>query len=183
MNLTQYFRWRERFLSGKEPCRPLSTPRGDCQVGEQLYISDHVCPGWHLDNRALEDAEFNLIFTGTDMSPEWRAKLYGNDDDLYNAYKSLKLQTLATNGKRRFSRKNIYFNKECCLCFWQLHGDELYVVSRSLDVQRAGKSDLVLINRVAHDLGCTKWSLTCLCPHVYNDRTHIARRTNETSRI
>lgn len=176
MNLEQYFRWRDRFLSGQEPTRQLSSSRGECQVGEQLFISDNVLPDWHLNNKALEDAEFNLMFNGIDMSPEWKAKLYENDDNLYDAYKSLNLRTLATNGNRRFSRRNIYFNKECCLCFWQLHGNELYVISRSLDVLHAGKSDLVLVNRVANELGCNKWLLVCLCPHVYNDRTKIARR-------
>lgn len=176
MTLLEYMAWRDRFLSGHEPGRLLNTPRGECLVGEQFMINCEVLDDWHLKNRELEDAEFNLIYFGGDMEPEWKEKLYGDDSDLYLAYKSLNLRTLKTNGKRRNSRKNIYFNKECCLCYWQLHGTELYVVSRSLDLQRAGKSDLVLINRVAKELGCKKWTLVCLCPHVYTDREHIARR-------
>ena len=129
-----------------------------------------------MQNRDLEDAEFNLIFHGQDMTPEWRDKLYGNDDDLYNAYKSLHVETLATNGKRRLSRKNIIFNKECCLCYWQLHGQELTVISRSWDIQRAGLSDLILVNRAAQMLGCKMFRIVTLCNHVYEDRNTIARR-------
>lgn len=175
MNLEQYIRWRENFLANPKG-RLLQSSRGECTVGEKLMITNDVVPGLHLDNKGLEEAEYRLIFWGEDMTPEWKDRLYGQDDDLYNAYKSLKLFSLVNNGKRRLSRKNIIFNKECCLCYWQLHGDELYVVSRSLDVQRAGKSDIILINRAAIALGCTNWTLICLNPHVYTDRSTIARR-------
>lgn len=175
MNLNEYIKWREEFLDAPKG-RVLMSPRGECIVGEQLMITSETLEDYHLRNHELEDAEYGLIFDGKDMSDEWKTRLYGDDDDLYNAYKSLNVHSLISNGKRRLSRKNIIFNKECCLCYWQLHGDELYVVSRSLDVQRAGKSDIIIVNRIAHDLGCTKWIMMCLNPHIYTDRSTIARR-------
>jgi hypothetical protein len=175
MDIAEYREWRRAFLANPVGT-PLDTPRGKCIVGRDFTIHALVRHGWHMQNRDLEDAEFNLIFHGQDMSPEWRDKLYGNDDDLYNAYKSLHVETLATNGKRRASRKNIIFNKECCLCYWQLHGQELTVISRSWDIQRAGLSDLILVNRAAQMLGCKMFRIVTLCNHVYEDRNTIARR-------
>ena len=178
MNLEEYIRWRDNFLANPKG-RLLQSPRGECTVGEQFMIKNDVVPGLHLGNTELEEAEYRLIFWGDDMAPEWKERLYGQDDELYNEYKSLHIFTLVNNGKRRLSRKNIIFNKECCLCYWQLHGDELYVVSRSLDLQRAGRSDIIIINRAAQALGCTKWTLVCLNPHVYTDRSTIARRKDK----
>lgn len=175
MNIHEYLEWRNKFLTAPIG-RLLSTPRGNCTVGESFTVEDAVRPDWHLKNKELEDSEYNLIFKGQDMTPDWRAKLYGNDDDLYNAYKSLHIETLLTNGKRRLSRKNIIFNRECCLCYWQLHGDTLTVISRSLDVQRAGISDMVIINRAAIELGCNRFKVVTLCNHVYENRDVIARR-------
>ena len=178
MDICEYLEWRQAFLQ-KPIGRPLNTPRGKCIVGKSFTLYWTARRDWHLRNRELEDAEFNLIFNGQDMSPEWKERLYGNDQLLYEAYKSLHISTLATNGKRRMSRKNIIFNRECCLCYWQLHGDELTVISRSLDVQRAGLSDVVIINRIAVELGCRNIQLVTLNNHVYENRDTIARRTNE----
>lgn len=178
MDLCEYLEWRQAFLT-RPIGRPLNTPRGRCIVGKSFTLNWRTNPNWHMRNRDIEDAEFNLIFHGQDMSSEMKEKLYGNDEQLYQAYKSLNIHSLLTNGKRRMSRKNIIFNKECCLCYWQLHGDELTVISRSLDVQRAGISDLVVINRCAHDLGCKNVQLVTLNNHVYDNRDEIARRTNE----
>lgn len=175
MNLTEYTKWRQAFLNSPVG-HPLSSPRGNCIVGESFTIENEVVPGWHLKNKDLEDAEYNLIMFGQDMTPEWRERLYGNDDELYEAYKSLNVISLIKNGKRRLSRKNIIFNKECCLCYWQLHGDTLTVISRSLDVQRAGLSDIVIINRAAIELGCTNFKIITLCNHVYENRDVVARR-------
>lgn len=178
MNLEEYIKWRQEFLANPKG-RLLQSPRGECTVGEQFMITSPVIGDLHLGNTELEESEYRLIFWGDDMAPEWKERLYGQDDDLYNAYKSMKIFSLVNNGKRRWSRKNIIFNKECCLCYWQLHGDELYVVSRSLDLQRAGRSDIVIVNRAAQALGCSKWTLVCLNPHAYTDRSTIARRKDK----
>lgn len=178
MDICEYLEWRQAFLQSPVG-RPLNTPRGKCIVGKSFTLNWKARPDWHMKNRELEDAEFNLIYHGEDMNSDWKEKLYGNDEPLYQAYKSLHVETLLTNGKRRLSRKNIIFNKECCLCYWQLHGDELTVISRSLDVQRAGLSDLVIVNRIAVELGCSSCQLVTLNNHVYLDRDNIARRTNE----
>ena len=116
MNLKQYIEWREEFLNTPKG-RLLMSPRGECIVGEQLMIANETLDDYHLKNRELEDAEYELIFYGKDMSDEWKSRLYGDDDDLYNAYKSLNVHSLVNNGKRRLSRKNIIFNKACCLCY------------------------------------------------------------------
>lgn len=158
------------------PGRILQTPRGECGVVSQIMVQSDIVNDFHMKDFEIENAEFNLIYFGLDMSADMKTRLYGDDDSLYNEYKSLQVRTLATNGKRRDSRKNIIFNKQCCLSWWQLHGDELYVVSRSLDLQRAGLSDVVIINRVARQLGCKRWTFVGLCNHVYTDRTKIARR-------
>lgn len=180
MNIENYLDWRQAFL--KLPIGDdLSTPRGDCIVSDRIIIQDNVKPDWHLKNRALEDAEFKLMFYGADMDKTMKDKLYGNDEELYQAYKSLNISSLVTNGKRRLSRKNIIFNKECCLCYWQLHGDMLTVISRSWDIQRAGLSDLVIINRIAQLLDCKRIYVIGLCNHVYKDRENIARRHDENS--
>lgn len=175
MNIHEYLEWRNKFLTAPIG-RPLKTPRGNCIVGESFTIENEVIPDWHLRNRQLEDAEYTLIMFGQDMSPDWKERLYGNDTELYNAYKSLNIHSLITNGKRRMSRKNIIFNRECCLCYWQLHGDTLTVISRSLDVQRAGVSDMVIVNRAAIELGCKQFKVVTLCNHVYENRDVIARR-------
>ena len=175
MTIEEYLVWRKNFLAlplGKK----LETPRGECIVGDSLFIEDDVRPNWHLKNRELEDAEFRLIMYSEDMSPEMHEKLYANDDKLYAAYKSLNLISLITNGKRRQSRKNIIQNSECCLTYWQLHDDTLTVISRSWDIQRAGLSDLVIANRVACVLNCARIRFVSLCSHVYTDRENIARR-------
>ena len=136
--ISDYLAWRDTQLRCGTG-QPLDTPRGHCQVYDKVIIQDTVRPDWHMKNREIEDAEFRLLFYGTDMQPGMRERLYSNDDDLYNAYKSLRLVTLGTNGKRRNSRKNIIYRNECCLCYWQLHGDTLIVISRSWDLQRAAK--------------------------------------------
>lgn len=182
MNIEDYIRWRHHRLQNTHGV-DVDTPRGPCKVFTPISITDCCVPPFHIKNKDLEDTEYNLIYHGIDMSPEWKEKLYGNDDALYDAYKSLNISTLATNGKRRFSRKNIIFNKECCLCYWQLFGNQLFVISRSLDVQRAGLSDLAIVSRAAFDLGCTAFTLQVLIPHVYNNRTEIARRHNENTGI
>lgn len=176
MDLCEYLEWRQEFLSNPVG-RPLQTPRGSCVVGKSFTLDWTVRADWHLRNKQLEDAEFELIYHGKDMDPFWKDRLYGDDEELYQAYKSLHIATLLSNGKRRLSRKNIIFNKECCLCYWQLHGDQLTVISRSLDIQRAGLSDLVVVNRIAQNLGCKNVQLITLCNHVYDNRDEIARRT------
>lgn len=182
MDICEYLEWRQAFLA-KPIGTSLNTPRGKCIVGKSFTIDSPVRPNYHLKNRELEDAEYNLIYHGQDMSKEWKDKLYGDDDALYEAYKSLNIASLLTNGKRRMSRKNIIFNKECCLCYWQLHGDWLTVISRSWDIQRAGMSDLIIVNRAAIDLGCKFFRIVTLCNHVYEDREHIARRNDENIRL
>lgn len=181
-NIDSYLAWRKDVLY-LPVGELLDTPRGECTVAEDFVIIDDVCPGLHMNNRELEDAEYNLIMHGTDQTPEWKKALYHNDDELYQAYKSLNIASLATNGKRRDSRKNIIFNAECCLCYWQLRGDTLRVISRSWDLQRAGFSDLVIVNRAAHELGCKKIMILSLCGHVYTDREHIARRKDADTGI
>lgn len=176
MKLDEYLIWRDEMLMLDRPGHLLDTPRGECSVVSQIMVQNEARRDWHMRQRAIEDAEFNLIYLGLDMDPAMKEKLYGDDEDLYQEYKSLNLRSLTTNGKRRNSRKNIIFNKACCLCFWQLHADELYVVSRALDLQHAGKSDLVLVNRVAEQLGCSRWTFVGLCNHIYTDRTKVARR-------
>lgn len=175
MDICEYLEWRQAFLA-KPTGHHLNTPRGGCIVGRDFTIHSVTRPDWHLKNRELEDAEFNLMMYGQDPTPEWKEKLYGDDAPLYLAYKGLHLESLTKNGKRRLSRKNIIFNKECCLCYWQLHGDELTVISRSWDIQRAGLSDLILVNRIALELGCKTFRLVTLCNHVYDNRDTIARR-------
>lgn len=177
----EYLFWRAETLHSPNGT-PLMTPRGKCLVLESFLLEIPVAD-WGLRNSELEDAEFNLIFYGEDQPEDWKERLYGNDDDLYKAYKSLHVAMLTENGKRRMSRKNIIFNKECCLTWWQLHGDTLTVISRSLDLQRAGLSDPVIINRAAKKLGCKKWRLISLCTHIYENRGVIARRTNENLSI
>lgn len=176
-----YLKWREKVLA-KPVGTSLDTPRGRCTVLDS-FILEMPVEDWHLKNRALEDEEFNLMFMGEDQSILWRSKLYGDDDDLYKAYKSLHVAMLTRNGKRLMSRKNIIFNKECCLTWWQLHGDMLTVISRSLDIQRAGISDPVIINRAAQELGCKRWRLISLCTHVYDNRDTIARRNDANTHI
>jgi hypothetical protein len=179
LSLQEYLRWRGEILALKCPGRVVQTPRGECSVFNQVMVRNEVVDDLHMQNFDIENAEFNLIYFGLDMDKDMKNRLYGDDEDLYNEYRSLNIRSLATNGKRRDSRKNIIFNKQCCLSWWQLHGDELYVVSRSLDLQRAGLSDVVLVNRIARQLGCTRWTFVGLINHVYTDRTKIARRKDK----
>ena len=176
LSLQEYLQWRQEVLSLDKPGRVLQTPRGECSVVSQVMVQSEVVNDFHMKNFEIENAEFNLIYFGIDMDKDMKTRLYGDDEALYNEYRSLNIRSLANNGKRRDSRKNIIFNKQCCLSWWQLHGDELYVVSRSLDLQRAGLSDVVLVNRIARQLGCKRWAFVGLCNHVYTDRTKIARR-------
>ena len=176
LSLQEYLQWRQEVLNHDKPGHVLQTPRGECSVVNQVMVQSEVLNDFHMKNFEIENAEFNLIYFGIDMDKDMKTRLYGDDEALYNEYRSLNIRSLANNGKRRDSRKNIIFNKQCCLSWWQLHGDELYVVSRSLDLQRAGLSDVVLVNRVARQLGCKHWTFVGLCNHVYTDRTKIARR-------
>jgi hypothetical protein len=185
-DIETYKLWRKQWLAQTDG-QILDTPRGPCIVGPRLHIVDNVQPDWHMKDRAIEDAEYNLIYIGQDMEPAMKAKLYGDDEKLYREYKSLSIVRLgmrvASKEKRPESRKNIIFNKECCLAYWQLHKDTLTVISRSWDIQRAGLSDLVIVNRVAAALHCAKFELISLCTHAYVDRDHIARRYDEAARI
>lgn len=178
MTIDDYFTWRKNWLAHTTGSL-LDTPRGKCIVCDDIIIRDTVRPDWHMANRDIEDAEYNLIYNGMDMPSAMYSRLYDNDAELYEAYKSLKVCTLLTNGKRRASRKNIIFNRETCLCYFQLQGSRLIVISRSWDIQRAGLSDLYVVNRIAESLGCTHFVFYCLCPHVYVDRNHIARRNDK----
>lgn len=177
MNIADFKTWRkqelERDLSSADK---LIGARGPYVTLERIKIEDTVQPDLHLKNRAIEDAEFELVFNSKDPSPEMREKLYGNDDALYEAYKSLHIASFA-NVKRRESRNNVIVRKECCLCYWQLFCDELIVVSRSWDIQRAGLSDVVIVNRIAHELGCKRFSIYTLNNHIYENRDTVARRT------
>lgn len=185
-DIETYKDWRANWLKNTSGV-PLETPRGPCVVGPRLHITDLVKPNWHMHNRAIEDAEYDLIYIGRDMTPEMKERLYGDDEKLYQAYKSLGIVRLGTwvasGEKRAESRKNIIFNKECCLAYWQLHRDSLTVISRSWDIQRAGISDLVIVNRIAEALHCNRFELISLCTHAYCDRDHIARRNDESPRI
>jgi len=175
MNIEQYLQWRQDWL--KSPVgHNLLSHRGECIVGKRFIIEDKVRQDFHLKNRALEDAEFNLLFFGKDMDQAMKDRLYENDYDLYEAYKSLRVERLKL--KRRTSRKNIVFNSECCLCFWHLYRDTLTVMSRSWDIKTAGLSDLVIINRAALELDCDRIQVITLNNHVYKDTTKVARRTN-----
>ena len=175
LSLNEYLEWRKSVLA--EPNgRKLQTPRGECTVVNQIMVQSEVVYDFHMKDFEIENAEFNLIFFGIPMDKNMKTRLYGDDEALYNEYLSLNIRSLANNGKRRDSRKNIIFNKQCCLSYWQLHGEELYVVSRSLDLQRAGLSDVVLVNRIARQLGCKRWTFVGFINHVYTDRTKIARR-------
>lgn len=176
LSLQEYLQWRQEVLAADKPGRVLQTPRGECSVVSQVMVQSEVLDDFHMKDFDIENAEFNLIYFGLDMDKDMKTRLYGDDEGLYKDYRSLNIRSLVTNGKRRDSRKNIIFNKYCCLSWWQLHGDELYVVSRSLDLQRAGLSDVVLVNRIARQLGCKRWTFVGLCNHVYTDRTKIARR-------
>lgn len=176
--IDDYLAWRAIWL--KKPIgRFIMTPRGKCTLAPNFVIEGPVRTNFHMKNRDIEDAEFNLIYESIDQSPEMKEKLYSSDEFLYQQYKSLNIAQLLTNGKRRQSRKNIVCNPNCCLSYWQLFDDTLTVVSRSWDIQRAGLSDLVIINNIALKLGCDKFRLISLCAHVYEDRTKVARRTNE----
>lgn len=185
-DIDTYKVWRKQWLADTSGV-PLDTPRGPCIVGPRLHICDTVQHDWHMKDRAIEDAEFNLIYIGQDMDKVMKDKLYGDDEKLYQAYKSLNIVRLgirvATKEKRAESRKNIIFNKECCLAYWQLHRDMLTVISRSWDIQRAGISDLVIVNRIAEALHCNQFELISLCTHAYCDRNHIARRNDESPRL
>ena len=185
-DIETYKVWRKQWLADTSGVL-LDTPRGPCIVGPRLHICDTVQRDWHMKDRAIEDAEYDLIYIGRDMAPEMKERLYGDDEKLYQAYKCLGIVRLGTwvasGEKRAESRKNIIFNKECCLAYWQLHKDSLTVVSRSWDIQRAGISDLVLVNRIAASLHCKTFELISLCTHAYCDRDHIARRNDESPRI
>ena len=92
MDLCEYLEWRQEFLSNPVG-RPLQTPRGSCVVGKSFTLDWVVRDNWHLRNRQLEDAEFELIYHGKDMDPYWKDRLYGDDEELYQAYKSLRIAT------------------------------------------------------------------------------------------
>lgn len=182
LSIPEYLEYRNNIL--RLPVGDIvDTPRGECTVIDDFVVMDDVRPDWHMKNRELEDAEYNLIMHGIEQTPEWKAKLYENDEQLYQAYKSLMVASLTTNGKRRNSRKNIIFNRKCCLCYWQLRGNTLRVVSRSWDIQRAGISDLIIVNRAAAELGCKRFMLYSFCGHVYTNRDTIARRKDEDTGV
>ena len=184
-NISTYTLWREKTLaSGIEHTGlRLQSPRGEYVKADQFVLATQVDQDFGLKNKEIEDAEFNLIMWGIEPSKEMYDKLYKDDRKLYDAYRSLEVATLATNGKRRDSRSNIVFNKRCCLCYFQLFADTLIVISRSLDLLRAGKSDIAVVNRIAQRLGCQRFTFICLNPHIYVDATKVARRTDETSGI
>jgi hypothetical protein len=174
MNIDEYLAWRKSWLVNTTGTA-LDSTRGRCIVAHDIVIENNVRPEYHLKNRELEDAEYNLIFNGTDIEPVMKDKLYGDDETLYQAYKQLNISSFK-NVKRRDSRNNIIFNKTCCICYWQLAGDRLIVISRSWDIQRAGISDLVIVNRIAHELNCKSFLIHCFNPHAYTNRDRIARR-------
>ena len=119
---------------------------------------------------AVEAArEANIAYEPARMTAEEK-------DALLAAYRKLDLER-HFNQKRRLSRSNVVCVPECCLCYWQQHDQHLTVVSRSLDVKRAGLSDLVIVNRIALAQRCTTFTFHAVCPHIYTDSSKIARRS------
>lgn len=177
----EYRFWRKQMLADP-PDDIIETARGTCHRLEPFIVHDHVDPDFHIKARDIEDAEFALIYHGKIIDPATIACLYENDDTLLTAYRKLGLER-HLNQKRRFSRNNVVCVPECCLCYWQQHDQRLTVISRSLDVQRAGLSDLAIVNRIALAQLCTTFTFHAVCPHIYTDSSKIARRSDEYTRI
>lgn len=173
--LGEYREWRKQMLA--EPAGDtIETPRGSCIRLEPFIIYGKSNADFGIHANHIVDAEYALIFRNKIIDQAVIDKLYENDDALLAAYRKLDLER-RFNEKRRFSRKNIVCVPECCLSYWQLHDQHLTVVSRSLDIQRAGLSDIAVVKRVALAMCASTFTFHAVCPHIYNDRTKIARRT------
>lgn len=173
-DVKSYIEWRAQQL--KRPTGNIyQTRRGEFVAVPQFTVQDTVQPDWHLHNRSIEDAEFNLIWDGTITNKLVIDALYENDDELLNNYKSLHICNLAN--RKMSSRNNVICNTACCLSYWQLINDTFITVSRSLDLRCAGLSDVIIVNRIAHMLGCKQFVFIANCPHIYTNDNKIARRS------
>lgn len=179
--LDEYVEWRKRMLANPPP-DIIETPRGSCHRLEPFVIHDKVRPGFHLKAQAIEDAEFSLIYHNSVTDDQTIARLYENDDALLAAYRQLDLERRFSR-RRRLSRKNIVCVPGCCLCYWQQHDQNLTAIARSLDLHRAGLSDVAVVNRIAIAQHCTDFTFHAVCPHIYTDKTKVARRANEDTRV
>lgn len=173
--IDEYKAWRKQMLANP-PDDIIKTPRGTCHRLKPFIVHDRADSDFHLKSMEIEDAEFALVYHNKITNPTIIARLYENDDALLAAYRKLDLER-HFNQKRRLSRSNVVCVPECCLCYWQQHDQHLTVVSRSLDVKRAGLSDLVIVNRIALAQRCTTFTFHAVCPHIYTDSSKIARRS------
>lgn len=172
-NLAEYISWKNAMLRSPHGER-ITSKRGEYIQLHAFVITDIVNPDFHLKNKRIENAEFSLILDGKIYDAETINYLYENDDELLAAYKRLRIRRFADCNKK--SRNNVICEPKCCLAYWQINCDELSVVSRSLDMCRAGLSDVVVVNQAACLLGCKQFNITVVSPHIYMDKTKIARR-------
>ena len=178
MTIDDYMNWRKNILLFDTDSFPkIETRRGMCGVVSNFIIFDNVDKNRHMLNTQIEDAEFNLIYYGKEPSPETKERLYKDDDEMYNAY--LNLRICRFKNAITSSRNNVICEPKCCMNYWQLYLDTLFVISRSLDLKCAGISDIIVANRIAAELGARKLHITAIAPHIYIDRKNIARRKNE----
>lgn len=174
MTIDDYMNWRKSVLFDADSFPKIETRRGMCSVVSNFIIFDNVDKNRHMLNTQIEDAEFNLIYYGKEQSPKIKEQLYKDDDEMYNAY--LNLRICRFKNAITSSRNNVICEPKCCMNYWQLYLDTLFVVSRSLDLRCAGISDIIVANRIAAELGAQKLHIVAIAPHIYTDRKNIARR-------
>lgn len=185
MNIFNFEDWREQRAAMLHD-EVLYMKHGESRRGEYKYrepciingfTREYIVPvnGQRLSSvlSRIIDAETLIMWNGTIRDPEIVQRCYENDDEMLNAYKSLQLHRLRDKNN---SRNNVIHVADCCLCTWQFTGNTLFVHSRSMDVRAAGLSDPSVVNNIAKGLHADKWIIYVHQPHVYLDKTKIARR-------
>lgn len=179
-NFEEWHDWRKRFIASDVATDRLATgARGQYRYTEPQIITNMSTSLLVRSSAASErlkrivTAETLLMWTGIIVDQEIVDTMYADDVDLLAEYRALCLSTLAGNNG---SRNNIISRPKCCLCTWQYTGDTLFVHSRSMDVRAAGLSDPLVVNTIACALDAARWIIYVHQPHVYLDKTKIARR-------
>jgi len=172
LDFTQYTSWVAERKTGKVPGTAHTATRGAYCEFEPVCIHsyDRINPD---DLSPTARAEFDLVWNGAINVKSIIDKLYEYDEQLLAAYKKLNVHNLSGKDK---SRNNVTVVAECCLAYWSFVNGRLTVISRSMDIQRAGITDALVVAACAHKLGAAEWMLVNLHPHVYQRRDVVARR-------
>lgn len=87
--------------------------------------------------------------------------------NLYHDLWWLQRDIINWKDKKRFSKNNVACNANTCLSYFQVYGDSLFVVSRSLDIACGFKADILTIKYIADKLECKDICWMIIAPHQY----------------